>query len=335
MLSSAGKFITHIAALQLVERGLITLDEPVAKHLPELDALPLLTRGGGGDAGTAATFTLRPPTNKITLRHLLLHASGLSDPDSPLMAEYRASDAAETQEFGDDVPPVVRMFSLPLVFEPGEGFEYGCSIHWTTLLIKRLAESFIKPIQENVFDPLGMSTATYAPRDRAEVWDARLRMVERLENGTLVPADDASQGLTCSMADMAAVMADLVSPSPKLLKQKDLVDLLFEGQFAPSSAAMQGLRGNPENYGFSSGKPSIPPAVNWSAAGLVVEEEELPASYANRGTVMWEGMPNVLWAMNREKGLGAFFATQLIPFGDEVANELALAFMKDVWTQFT
>lgn len=338
VLASAGKFITHIAALQLVERGLIALDEPVSKHLPELDVLPLLLsrRGGrGDDDADTALFDLRPPTNKITLRHLLLHSSGLSDPEGPLLAAYRASDAAKKQEFNDDVHPVVKEFSFPLVFEPGEGFAYGCSIHWTTLLIRRLTGTFVEHIREGVFDPLGMKTATYAPRDKAEVWNSRLRMVERLDSGRLVPADDASQGLICSMADMSVLMADLVSSSPKLLRQKQLVDLLFEGQFAPSNAAMEGLRGDPENYGFCTGKSSTPPAVNWSAAGLVVEDEPFPASCIPRGTVVWEGMPNVMWAMNREKELGAFFATQLIPVGDEMANELALTFMKDVWTQFT
>lgn len=45
------------------------------------------------------------------------------------------------------------------------------------------------------------------------------------------------------------------------------------------------------------------------------------------GTVTWEGMPNVLWAANREKGLAMFFATQVIPVGDEKANGFATAFI--------
>jgi hypothetical protein len=90
-----------------------------------------------------------------------------------------------------------------------------------------------------------------------------LRTVERTETGGLVLTDDASQGLTFSIMDMAAMMADLLSPSPNLLGRKDLVDLLFEGQLTPPSAAMRGLLGDPENYGFCSGKPSIPLAVSW------------------------------------------------------------------------
>ena len=327
VLASAGKFITHIAALQLVERGAIRIDEPVYQHIPELGCLSLITRGTSDEA-----FILRPPTKKITLRHLLLHTSGLADPTVPLVSEYLASDAAKL-DFKDDAPFIVKNFSLPLVFEPGEGFAYGYSIHWTQLLVTRLTGSFITHVQEHIFDPLGMMSSTFRPRDSAEIWDRRLRMVER-EGNKLVPADDASQGLVCSMSDMGALLSDLISSSSKLLKREH-IDLLFTGQLAPSNAALTDLRGCHENYAFCAGKSRStgPPSVNWSAAGLVVEDE-LPLSEMPKGTVTWEGMPNVLWAMNREKMLGMFFATQLIPVGDERANELAVTFMRDAWKMF-
>ncbi len=40
-------------------------------------------------------------------------------------------------------------------------------------------------------------------------------------------------------------------------------------------------------------------------------------------------------AMNRERKLGMFFATQLIPVGDKKANDLALMFMRDAWSAFS
>lgn len=327
--------MTHIAALQLVEHGKISLDEPVYKYLPELELLPLVTRAGvAGDQ----PLLLRRPASDITLRHLLLHISGLSDPEVPLVGEYLDSDAIEKPELSEDADPIVKHFSIPLIFEPGEGFAYGHSIHWTQLLVKRLSDSgnFVKHIQEHIFAPLSMTSSTYAPQANANVWNRRLRMVER-DGDKLIPADDASQGLTCSMLDFGAVLSDLVSPLPKLLGQKRHVDLLFAGQLAPSSASMSGLRGNHENYGFCAGKSPAEtgaPLLNWSAAGLVVEDGQLPLSRMPKGTVTWEGMPNVLWAMNREKGLGMFFATQLLPVGDKKANELALEFMSGAWSKF-
>lgn len=50
MMASAGKFITHIAALQYVEHGLVSLDESVHSVLPELDKVGVLSRNDGPDA---------------------------------------------------------------------------------------------------------------------------------------------------------------------------------------------------------------------------------------------------------------------------------------------
>ncbi|KAK0719327.1 beta-lactamase/transpeptidase-like protein [Lasiosphaeris hirsuta] len=308
-LGSAGKFITHVAALQQVERGAIGLDDPIERYLPELSSLPLISRDAAGQP-----FQVRPPTNKITLRHLLLHTSGLSHPDDELVGEYLAGDSTRKPTVAEDAPLIVKIFSIPLIFEPGEGFCYGCSIHWTQLLVGRIAggSGFTQYIQENIFDPLGMTSSTYTPRDKPDIWNRRLRMVER-EGEKLLPADDEAQGLMCSVSDVGRVLGDLISPSPKLLSEQKSIEILLTGQLQPSSASLAQLRSDQDNYKFCAG-PSVPspPLVNWSAAGLVVEGGTLPLSGMPVGTVTWEGMPNVLWAANRERGLAMFFATQLV-----------------------
>lgn len=70
---SQTKLITCIAALQLVDRGLVKLDSEadVEKHLPEIGQLQLLT--GYGDDGQP---TFKKPENKVTLRMLMSHSAG-------------------------------------------------------------------------------------------------------------------------------------------------------------------------------------------------------------------------------------------------------------------
>lgn len=334
-LGSAGKFMTHIAALQLVEKGSITLDEPLEKHLPELGKLPLITQYPRSSDDEKMDFTLRPPEIKITLRHLLLHTSGISSPEHPLIEEFSSSsgeNAAAIKNLGNDF-----FASIPLVFEPGSGFEYGWSIHWTQRVVSKLSGAkggFVAYIQENVFRPLGMESSTYFPRDNQEVWERRLRMVQRDEKEGFVSADDETQGLVCSISDIGKVLMDILSPVPKVLGRKDLVELLFRGQFKPGSDALRALRSGDE-YKFIAGLPGedgSPPSVNWSAAGLVAEGEPIALTGLPAGTVAWEGMPNVLWAVNRERGFAAFFGTQLVPFGDEAVRELVVAFMRGVWS---
>ncbi len=107
-------------------------------------------------------------------------------------------------------------------------------------------------------------------------------MVER-QDERLVPADDASLGHLCSMSDMGKIFSDLLSPSSRLLRQ-EYVELLFTGQLAPASAALAGLRGDDDNYGFCAGKlgDQGPPSIDWCPAGLLAMEE-LPVSKMPRG----------------------------------------------------
>ncbi|KIH92461.1 beta-lactamase family protein [Sporothrix brasiliensis 5110] len=342
-LGSAGKIVTHIAALQLVERGLLALDAPVDDHLPELRVCNVLA--GMDNDGQTPTPQMRAPCRPITLRHLLLHTSGLADHET-VDKRFGAGTADQVMAglVDDSAHAIAQRFAIPLLFHPGEGFAYGYSIHWTQLLVTRASRSasFLAHVQASIFDPLGMASSSYAPRQVDDVWQRRLRMVERKTDtdgmSILVEADDFSQGLTCSMSDVGALLSALLSSSPVLLKTKEHYDLLLTGQFLVGSASLSELRNDSDNYGFVTGKASghdgAALAVNWSAGGLVVGDEALPVSSMPPGTVTWEGMPNVLWAVNREKKRAAFFATQLVPVGDAKANTLALSFMHDVWSTF-
>ncbi|EKG16357.1 Beta-lactamase-related protein [Macrophomina phaseolina MS6] len=75
-LISSTKAMTAIAALQLVERGILSLDQDVSPLLSELAYQPVL---GGPLDNPVAT----PRRNALLLRHLLTHSSGTTYPDSP------------------------------------------------------------------------------------------------------------------------------------------------------------------------------------------------------------------------------------------------------------
>ena len=70
-IASMTKAVTSVAAMQLVEAGLIELDQPIGRVLPELAAPQVLA---GFDA--AGKPRLRPARRPITLRHLLTHTAG-------------------------------------------------------------------------------------------------------------------------------------------------------------------------------------------------------------------------------------------------------------------
>ena len=70
---SLTKIVTCVAALQLLEKGKLDLDDPVEKYLPSFKELPVME--GFSEQGDPI---FRPPKTKATIRHLMTHTSGLA-----------------------------------------------------------------------------------------------------------------------------------------------------------------------------------------------------------------------------------------------------------------
>jgi methyl acetate hydrolase len=71
------RLVTAVAAMQCVERGLIGLDDPVGKHLPDLQSNVVIT--GWEEVGVLGSSPLlRPTKTEMTLRQMLSHTSGIS-----------------------------------------------------------------------------------------------------------------------------------------------------------------------------------------------------------------------------------------------------------------
>ncbi|KAK7035740.1 protein kinase [Favolaschia claudopus] len=349
-LGSAGKFITHIVALQCVDRNMLSLDEPVGKWLPELDSLPVIEPSSEAETG----FVLRPPTVKITLRHLLTHTSGIGGSDEPLVEKWRASPAGAAHAASvADAHVIVKLFAHPLLFEPGTRYSWGSSVYFTQLLVSRLTDQRLgEYVQANIFAPLGMANSTFMPQERADVREKLLQMMERIPDGSLIPFDQETRDVSVSVRDFAALFADLIAPTSKILR-KESVNLLFAPQFEKGSRALADLRGEKEGEVYPvpsqlpdpvevDGVPTLPVwvlegkglALNWTLAGLLVEGTHgLPLGMP-QGTVTWNGMPNVVWAMHRERGVAMLFATQLIPVDDEKVVKLQLEFFKGAWATY-
>jgi CubicO group peptidase (beta-lactamase class C family)/type 1 glutamine amidotransferase len=135
-IASMSKPITATAVLMLMEDGKLSLDDPIAKYVPEL-----------ADLKTAYGKTAR-----ITLRHLLTHTSG--------MGEATDEEAKGAQKLSDLVPIFA---SKPLAFEPGSKWKYCQS---GILTLGRIVEivsdmPFEVFLRKRIFDPLGMKDTTF------------------------------------------------------------------------------------------------------------------------------------------------------------------------------
>jgi CubicO group peptidase (beta-lactamase class C family) len=315
--------------LQCVERGLIGLDEPVYRHLPELENFGIISKST--DPTSELPFTLRPRTKDVTVRNLLLHSSGIGYYEKKLLQQWRVAAGDEKEE-----NRLIYETAMPLVFEPGEGWVYGGSIRAAQLLLERLTKMNIEEYtQENVFRPLNMTSTTYAPAGREDIVLRSLKKVQRAEDGKLYPDNQRMYGLTSCASDFHTLLVDLMSGKSKILKETESLNLFFEPQFEPGSSSLAALRADPECYEYPAGIPRgmKDPPVNYSAGGLVAEER-LELSHIPAGTVTWNAFPNVVWTLNRRKGLGMVFATQLAPVDDEKTVDLMMTFFREAWRNF-
>ena len=142
-LYSLTKVMTATAAMQLVERGIISLEDPVSNYLPEFESLSVKEEGG-----------VRPIRNTLTVRHLLSMTGGFDynrqTPEILDVLERRGS-AATTREV------ISAIAKSPLCFEPGTHFKYSmCHDILASLIEEATGMRFGEYLNENILSPLGM-----------------------------------------------------------------------------------------------------------------------------------------------------------------------------------
>src|SRR5438105_12136962 len=153
-LASMTKAVTSVAAMQLVEQSQLQLDQPIGNVLPELAAPQVLE--GFDDAGAPR---LRPAKRPITLRHLLTHTAGFGYEfdDADLVRYVKATGTPAT------ATGKLAALRLPLVFDPGDRWEYGISIDWVGRAIEAVSGQPLSVyFRDKIFTPLGMTDTAYA-----------------------------------------------------------------------------------------------------------------------------------------------------------------------------
>lgn len=152
---SMTKPVTSVAAMQLYEHGRLRLNDEVSHYLPEFADMRVLV---GGNAEQPKTV---PATEPMRLWHLLTHTAGLTyafTKSSVLDQMYGLQRADQLVDWDADLAEMCRRWgSLPLLFEPGTGWNYSVATDVLGRVVEvvtgqRLDEVFA----EHVFAPLGM-----------------------------------------------------------------------------------------------------------------------------------------------------------------------------------
>jgi CubicO group peptidase (beta-lactamase class C family) len=151
-IASMTKPITGVAMMMLWEQGKWTLDDPVAKHIPEFAGLKV--KGPSGNV---------PQTVPMTMRQLMSHTAGFD-----VSAGYEAADLANRNQTLQAM--IDKLAKLPLAAQPGTDWRYGPSVNIQGYIVEKLSGQRLDDFfRTKIFEPLGMKdTGFWVEKSKAD-----------------------------------------------------------------------------------------------------------------------------------------------------------------------
>lgn len=316
-IQSMTKAVTGVAAMRLVEQGYLDLDAPADRICPELADVEVLV--GFAPDGRPVT---RPRAAEITLRNLLTHTSGFAYEfwNADLHRYLEFTGAARLEERSVDA------LIQPLTSDPGTRWEYGIGIDWAGQMIERVTGDRLGDhFAEHVFAPLAMADTAYRPTPAMVERAAALHL--RQGDGSLVvvpttaPPDDAIDlgggGLHGTMTDYARFLRMILNGGE--LDGRRVVAAATVDEMTRNHIGDLRVRPmestNPvlsEDAEFFPGTPK-----SWGLTWQI--DEQAQATGRPAGTLMWAGLHNSLFWIDRRNDLAGCFLTQILPFADQRA----------------
>ncbi|KAK4561290.1 hypothetical protein LTR86_004607 [Recurvomyces mirabilis] len=333
-LASQSKLLTTIAALRVVEKGLIGLDDDAGKHLPVLAKQPIFK---GFDENEKPILDERK--NPITLRKLLTHSAGtVYDAMNPDLVKLRQNEG----HVANTGVTIDARFGHAGIYEPGTSWMYSTGIDWAGRLIENLTNQTLEEfMQENMWKPMGLKNITFWPDKHLGMADRIPQLTIRGPDGKLAPHNAPTlntgsvdcfggHGIYATMSDYLAVQRSILANDGKLLKP-ETVDMMFQPQLNDAEQkALMAFMASP--YGASiigEWKPKL--ELNWGLGGILLMQDD--EGRRKKGTLSWGGMVNPFWLIDREADLALTFGTQVLPPGDSMVSEMISAIEYNLYKQ--
>lgn len=303
------KLVTTTLTLLLHDQGHFALNDPIKKWIPEFAEVRVLRAGAGAITDT------EPLQKDITIRHLLSHQAGLShgvfDPGTLIYNAYHASGVRKADTTLAEMVP--KLASLPLLFQPGHGWEYSMATDVLARLIEIVTgQSFADALRARIFEPLQMvDTAHLLRADQVsrlttlyrglDDTQPNLSGLNRLENVPWpnafiapVPRQAGTSGLITTQADMAQLLIHITGG--KLLKAATLSEMLKD-QLAPEHCVHFYHTGAMPSFGFGLG-------------GAVTRTSSALQPNSPIGEFQWGGLAGTHWSIAPTTGVVNVLMTQ-------------------------
>ena len=298
-IASCTKAMTSAAALQLVERGVLSLDEPVGARVPAL-AAPRVLEGFDADG----TPRLRLAAGPITLRTLLTHTSGMA---------YDFCNADLTRYFAATGESILTP-GAPLVFDPGERWQYSTSLDAAGWVIEAATGHSLEAyFTEHLLGPLGMADTTFSPGP-----EGRAGLHARGPDGALAAIDAFAQppvlhgggGLHSTAPDYLKFLRAVLGDGAGVIGPRAMA-WLRESQTG-DLAAGELISANPA---FSHDFRPMPGIDKRHTLGFLRNQADVPGG-RRAGALAWGGIANCYYWADPASGVAGVLFAQFLPFAD-------------------
>jgi CubicO group peptidase (beta-lactamase class C family) len=296
---SLTKTVTSVAAMLLVDRGTIRLDDPVSKYIPSFAGMKVGVERK--DDSGKAVLDLVPPRRPITIEDLLLHTSGITygfyGERNLVKAAY---DGIYLGDF-DNAGFAERIAKVPLAEQPRTLWDYGHSADVLGRVIEVASgQSLYQFEKTQLFDPLGMITTKFFLTDPAE----RARYAQPLDSDRHVERnsldvtrwESGGGGLVTTVADLARYGQMLLNggalDGKTYLGRKTFADMTTD-HIGPGSGVQRNYFYYPgDGFGFGYGF-----GVRTDAGNAV------PPPPGSRGEFKWDGATGAYLVVDRAEDM--------------------------------
>ena len=294
-LFSATKVITCIAAMRLVERGIIALDDPVSKYIPEYKDVKVLDENGSA----------HPAKEPMRVVHLFNMTGGMTY-DRDMDAIGKCPDKSTLG--------ILRSFaSVPLVFEPGTRYRYSlCHDVLAGVVEQASGMSFGEYLKKNIFEPLKIADMGFFPTEEQK---ARFSEMYSYNNSTGVSVKRENQNGFILTDEYESGGAGLFGTASDYIK---IVNALSLGGTAPNGYCLlteKSVKMMQENYLCQSALVdfAVPPRLGygWGLCGRVHMNPALSQGLSPVGEFGWDGAAGAYTLIDPENQISLFYAQHI------------------------
>ena len=313
---SMSKPITSIALMQLYEKSLFRLDDPIHWHIPSWRNLRVY------ESGIYPNFLTSRPKRHMTIRDLLSHMSGLTYDfmlRTNVDAAYRKT---KLQATGDLQAMIDTLAELPLEFSPGDQWNYSVSTDVCGYLVEHFSGMKLdKYFQKNIFDPLGMEDTGFScAKDKvdrlASLYEHHPKKGPVLvDSGGAKTARVKKRKMLSGGGGLLSTMSDYYRFCSMLLNQGELNGTRIIGR---KTLAMMASNHLPDHKDLTEMSQSAFSETTYQGVGFglgfsVILDPVKTQSLTDIGEYGWGGAASTVFWVNPKEEMVVIFLTQLLP----------------------